>query len=77
MFAGCDLLLKSLQNNPSLEVLNLSSCCLTNKSATYLSVYLKKRGMDLLQNVQNESTLSGDDVRRLMVCIKRKIMFYN
>ncbi|XP_025158234.1 centrosomal protein of 78 kDa [Harpegnathos saltator] len=64
--AGCDLLLESLQCNPSLHILNLSSCCLTNRSATCLSLYLKKRRVDLLRSVWNESTLSREDVDETM-----------
>ncbi|KYQ52700.1 Protein Cep78 like protein, partial [Trachymyrmex zeteki] len=57
---GCYMLLESLQCNSNLHVLNLSSCCLTNRSATYLSFFFKKRKADLLQNVWKESTLSRD-----------------
>lgn len=71
MFTGCDLLLEGLQNNSNLHVLNLSSCCLTNRSATCLSLYLKKRRMDLLQSAWNESTLSRDDNRTTVVCIEK------
>ncbi|XP_018348887.1 PREDICTED: protein Cep78 homolog [Trachymyrmex septentrionalis] len=57
---GCYMLLESLQCNSNLHVLNLSSCCLTNRSATCLSFFLKKKKEDLLQNVWKESTLSRD-----------------
>lgn len=72
MFTGCDLLLKGLQSNSSLRILNLSSCCLSNRSATYLSLYLRKRKSDLLQSAWNEFTLSRDELRRAVVCIERK-----
>ncbi|XP_077269554.1 uncharacterized protein LOC143901277 [Temnothorax americanus] len=59
--AGCYMLLESLQCNLNLHVLNLSSCCLTNRSATYLSsLFFKKRKADLLQNIWKESTLPRD-----------------
>ncbi|XP_018364313.1 PREDICTED: protein Cep78 homolog [Trachymyrmex cornetzi] len=57
---GCYMLLESLQCNSNLHVLNLSSCCLTNRSATCLSFFFKKRKADLLQNVWKELTLSRD-----------------
>ncbi|EGI63167.1 PREDICTED: protein Cep78 homolog isoform X1 [Acromyrmex echinatior] len=57
---GCYMLLESLQCNLNLHVLNLSSCCLTNRSATCLSFFFKKRKADLLQNVWKESTLLHD-----------------
>lgn len=58
--AGCYILLESLQCNSSLHVLNLSSCGLTNRSATCLSLYFKGRKADLLQSVWEESILSRD-----------------
>ncbi|XP_011880233.1 PREDICTED: protein Cep78 homolog [Vollenhovia emeryi] len=58
--AGCNILLENLQCNSSLHVLNLSLCCLTNRSTTYLSSFFKKRKADLLQSVWKESTLSQD-----------------
>jgi len=69
------MLLESLQCNSSLHVLNLSSCCLTNRSVTSLSWFFKNRKADLLQSVWKESTLSRD-VHTMVVCIKRKILFY-
>ncbi|XP_053999468.1 centrosomal protein of 78 kDa-like [Hylaeus anthracinus] len=56
---GCDLLLNCLRNNPSLRMLNLSACRLTNRSATSLSLFLKRRRADLLQNVWVESPLQS------------------
>ncbi|XP_036147256.1 protein Cep78 homolog [Monomorium pharaonis] len=58
--AGCYMLLENLQRNPTLHILNLSSCCLTNRSATCLSLFFKKRKADLLQSGQKESALPGD-----------------
>ena len=67
------MLLESLQCNSNLHVLNLSSCCLTNRSATCLSVFFKKRKADLLQNVWTESTLSRD-AHTTKVYIEKKII---
>ncbi|XP_012230152.1 protein Cep78 homolog [Linepithema humile] len=60
--AGCDILLENLQYNSSLHILNLSACCLTNRSAAYLSLFFKKRKADLLQHVWKESTLSRENI---------------
>lgn len=60
---GCYILLESLQHNSNLHTLDLSSCCLTNRSAMYLSLFLKKRKADLLQNIWKEVTLSRENVR--------------
>ncbi|XP_029660438.1 protein Cep78 homolog [Formica exsecta] len=60
---GCYILLDNLQHNSNLHTLDLSSCCLTNRSATYLSLFLKKRKADLLQNIRKEVTLSRENVR--------------
>ncbi|XP_011645138.1 protein Cep78 homolog [Pogonomyrmex barbatus] len=56
--AGCYTLLESLQCNSSLHVLNLSLCCL--RSATCLSLFLKKRKANLLQSVWKKLTLHQD-----------------
>ncbi|KAK9299100.1 hypothetical protein QLX08_007726 [Tetragonisca angustula] len=58
---GCDLLLESLMNNPKLCVLNLSSCRLSDRSATSLSLFLKRRKADLLQNVWEQSSVQSRD----------------
>ncbi|XP_012135094.2 uncharacterized protein LOC100883688 [Megachile rotundata] len=59
---GCNLLLGCLRNVPNLCVLNLSSCRLTNRSAMFLSVFLKRKKADLLQNVWEKSSLrSGEE----------------
>ncbi|XP_050457420.1 protein Cep78 homolog [Cataglyphis hispanica] len=63
---GCYTLLENLQHNSNLHTLNLSSCCLTNRSATYLSLFLKKRKADLLQNAWKEIMLSRENVRTTM-----------
>ncbi|XP_072746978.1 uncharacterized protein [Anoplolepis gracilipes] len=59
---GCYILLESLQHNSNLHTLNLSSCCLTSRSAMYLSLFLKKKKADLLQNVWKETTSSRENV---------------
>ncbi|KAK1131427.1 hypothetical protein K0M31_017712 [Melipona bicolor] len=56
---GCGLLLDSLRNNPKLCVLNLSSCRLSDRSATSLSLFLKRRKADLLQNVWEQSSVQS------------------
>ncbi|XP_017795925.1 PREDICTED: uncharacterized protein LOC108577299 [Habropoda laboriosa] len=56
---GCDLLLGSLRNNPKIRVLNLSSCRLSNRSAACLSVFLKRRKADVLQNVWDQFSLQS------------------
>ncbi|XP_076235770.1 uncharacterized protein LOC143180121 [Calliopsis andreniformis] len=56
---GCNLLLECLRNNPNLRVLNLSSCRLTNRSGMGLSLFLKRRKADLLQNIWEESSLQS------------------
>lgn len=53
---GCDLLLNCLKNNPKLSVLNLSSCKLSSRSAMSLSLFLKRRKADLLQNIWEQSS---------------------
>lgn len=58
---GCDLLLASLRNNPKLCVLNLSSCRLSDRSAMSLSLFLKRRKADLLQNVWEQSSVQSRD----------------
>ncbi|CAD1477829.1 unnamed protein product [Heterotrigona itama] len=58
---GCDLLLGSLRNNPKLCVLNLSSCWLSDRSAMNLSLFLKRRKADLLQNVWEQSSVQSRD----------------
>ncbi|XP_017759792.1 PREDICTED: uncharacterized protein LOC108550547, partial [Eufriesea mexicana] len=58
---GCDLLLSCLRNNPNLCVLNLSSCRLTNRSAMCLSLFLKRRKADLLQNIWEQSAVQSQD----------------
>lgn len=59
---GCDLVLGSLRNNPRLRTLNLSSCRLTNRSAMHLSLFLKRRKADVLQNVwERSSALSHEE----------------
>lgn len=72
MFTGCDLLLESLQYNPNLRILNLSSCCLTNRSAIYMSLFLKRRRTFLLKNVRKELILPQNDVDTPTVCIEGK-----
>ncbi|XP_070159497.1 leucine-rich repeat-containing protein 74B isoform X2 [Polyergus mexicanus] len=69
---GCYILLESLQHNSNLHTLDLSSCCLTNRSATYLSLFLKKRKADLLQNIWKEVTLSRENAEGLRVLILDK-----
>ncbi|CAK9819240.1 Protein Cep78 homolog [Anthophora plagiata] len=56
---GCDLLLGSLRNSPKVCTLNLSSCRLTNRSAMCLSLFLKRRKADVLQNVWDQSSLQS------------------
>lgn len=56
---GCDLLLGCLRNNPNLSVLNLSSCRLSNRSAMCISLFLKRRKADLLQNIWEQSSLQS------------------
>ncbi|XP_033302222.1 protein Cep78 homolog, partial [Bombus bifarius] len=58
---GCDLLLGCLRNNPKLCVLNLSSCRLSNRSAMCLSLFLKRRKADLLQNVWEQSSVQSPE----------------
>ncbi|XP_039304854.1 protein Cep78 homolog [Solenopsis invicta] len=77
---GCYMLLENLQCNSNLHILNLSSCCLTNRSATCLSLFLKKRKADLLQSVWKESALPQDartTVEGLQVLILNKNYRFN
>ena len=60
---GCDLLLGCLRNNPSLCVLDLSSCRLTNRSASSLSLFLKRRKADVMQNVWEKSSSQSHEER--------------
>lgn len=55
------MVLEKLQHNSSLRMLNLSSCRLTDRSASMLSLFLKKRKTDLLQSVWKESKIPRDD----------------
>ncbi|KZC04298.1 Protein Cep78 like protein [Dufourea novaeangliae] len=56
---GCNALLECLANVPNVCVLNLSGCRLTRRSAASLSLFLKRRRADLMQNVWAESPVGS------------------
>lgn len=62
---GCDLLLNCLRNNPKLSILNLSSCKLSGRSAMSLSLFLKRRKADLIQNIWEQSSEDNNEKVRI------------
>lgn len=72
--AGCNLVLGSVRRNPNLSTLNLASCRLTAKSATFILLFFKKKDKCLMESSKEIDTGkmngAGDSTRSLVTFIK-------